>query len=67
MTDEPIYEDVARKLAERQDLMVAAARNLLAHRDAGRKCDPAGLRWAEFVIEQAEKRKDAGFEPRRVA
>lgn len=34
------------------DLMKQAARNLLAHRDAGRKCDRDALRWAEQLLKQ---------------
>ena len=30
--------------------MQIAARNLLAHRDCGRKCDPEAVRWAETLL-----------------
>lgn len=38
--------------AEQIELMKAAARTLLAHRDAGRHCDPEGIRWAEQLLAQ---------------
>ena len=38
--------------ADQFELMKTAARTLLAHRDAGRKCDPHGLRWAENLLLQ---------------
>ena len=38
--------------AEQFELMKTAARTLLAHRDAGRKCDPHGLQWAENLLRQ---------------
>ena len=31
-------------------LLCIAARDLLAHRDSGRKCDPEAVRWAEAVL-----------------
>lgn len=34
------------------DLMKQAARNLLAHRDAGRKCDAHGIAWAVRLLKQ---------------
>lgn len=34
------------------ELMQQAARTLLAHRDAGRKCDPHALKWAEQLLKQ---------------
>ena len=36
--------------AEQIELMKTAARTLIAHHDAGRKCDPEGLRWARAVL-----------------
>jgi hypothetical protein len=36
--------------AEQFELMKQAARNLLAHHHAGRKCDPEALRWAEQLL-----------------
>jgi hypothetical protein len=41
--------------AEQVELMKQAARNLLAHRDAGRKCDPEALRWAEHLLKANPK------------
>ena len=38
--------------AEQFELMKTAARTLLAHRDAGRTCDPHGLLWAENLLRQ---------------
>lgn len=38
--------------AEQFELMKTAARTLLAHRDAGRHCDPHGLLWAENLLRQ---------------
>ncbi len=35
---------------EQFELLKQAARTLLAHRDAGRKCSEAGVRWAEGVL-----------------
>jgi hypothetical protein len=53
------------------NLMRQAAKNLLAHRDAGRKCDPEGVRWAEQLLKQnpepkvaPETEKDEEHEPR---
>ena len=40
------------------ELMCIAARNLLAHRDCGRKCDPEAVRWAETVL-----RNNVAFRP----
>ncbi len=37
---------------EQIELMKTAARTLLAHRDAGRKCDPEAVRWAEQLLAQ---------------
>ena len=34
------------------ELVKQAARTLLAHRDAGRKCDPHAIRWAEQLLKQ---------------
>lgn len=34
------------------ELIRQAARNLLAHRDAGRKCDREAVRWAEQLLKQ---------------
>jgi hypothetical protein len=34
------------------ELMKTAARTLLAHRDAGRKCDPHAVKWAEQLLTQ---------------
>jgi hypothetical protein len=33
-----------------KQLILQAAKNLLAHRDAGRKCDPSGIEWAEWIV-----------------
>ena len=44
--------------AEQVDRMLIAARNLLAHRDCGRKCDPEAVRWAETVL-----RNNVAFRP----
>jgi hypothetical protein len=33
-----------------KQLILQAAKNLLAHRDAGRKCDPSGIAWAEWIV-----------------
>lgn len=52
MIDDAEHQDVARKLADRRDLLIAAAQNLLDHHKAGRKCDPDGLRWARQIIKQ---------------
>lgn len=41
---------------EQFDLMKQAARNLLAHRDAGRKCDPHGIAWAVRLLKQNPER-----------
>lgn len=38
------------------DLVKQAARNLLAHRDAGRKCDREAVRWAEQLLKQNQDR-----------
>lgn len=35
---------------EQVNLMVQAAKNLLAHQAAGRKCDPHALRWAAHIV-----------------
>lgn len=35
---------------DKRELLRRAAQNLLAHRDAGRKCDPHAVRWAENVL-----------------
>jgi len=35
---------------EQIELMKDAARLLLAHRDAGRTCDPYALKWAETLL-----------------
>ena len=35
---------------EQIELMKTAARTLIAHHDAGRKCDPEGLKWARAVL-----------------
>ena len=35
---------------EQIELMKDAARLLLAHRDAGRSCDPHVIEWAETVL-----------------
>jgi hypothetical protein len=42
---------------EQFELTKQAARNLLAHRDAGRKCDPEALRWAERLLKQNQAPK----------
>ena len=48
-------------MTEKQvELMCIAARNLLAHRDCGRKCDPEAVRWAETVL-----RNNPRFDPLR--
>lgn len=38
-------------------LMQQAARNLLAHRDAGRKCDRHAIAWAEQLLKQNPQQK----------
>ena len=38
---------------EQFQLMLTAARSLLAHRDAGRSCDPHSIEWAEAVLRQS--------------
>jgi hypothetical protein len=47
--------------------MQQAARNLLAHRDAGRRCDPLALAWAEQLLKQnpSEKKVPAEDEQRK--
>ncbi len=37
---------------EQFELMKQAARTLLAHRDAGRKCDQKAVEWAEALLRQ---------------
>jgi hypothetical protein len=37
------------------ELMKQAARNLLAHRKAGRKCDRDAIRWAEQLLKNNPK------------
>ncbi len=37
---------------EQFELMKTAARTLLAHRDAGRKCDETAVQWAEQLLKQ---------------
>lgn len=44
---------------EQRELMRQAARNLLAHHEAGRKCDPQALKWAHNVL---RKDSDGGGE-----
>lgn len=33
-----------------KELVYLAAKNLLAHHAAGRKCDPHGLEWARWIV-----------------
>lgn len=40
---------------EQIELMKQAARNLLAHRDAGRKCDREAIAWAEQLLKANPK------------
>jgi hypothetical protein len=37
------------------ELMKQAARNLLAHRAAGRRCDRDAIRWAERLLKANQK------------
>lgn len=46
MTEDQEHADIAKKLADRRDLLIAAAKNLLDHHKAGHRCDPDGLRRA---------------------
>ena len=51
MNEDITDSEALRKFEERKDLFRAAALNLLAHRDEGRKCDPEAVKWAEWVVE----------------
>jgi hypothetical protein len=42
---------------EQVNLMLQAARTLLAHHEAGRKCDPEALRWARNLLAANPKPK----------
>lgn len=33
-----------------KELIYRAAKTLLAHHEAGRKCDPHGLEWARWIV-----------------
>jgi hypothetical protein len=41
--------------AEQIELMKQAARNLLAHRKAGRRCDRSAIVWAEQLLKNNPK------------
>lgn len=46
-----------------KDLIVRAAKTLLAHHEAGRECDPHSLEWARWIV----KHNSAPDEPRTEA
>jgi hypothetical protein len=48
---------------EQFELMKQAARNLLAHRDAGRVCDPESVKWAERLLLQNPHEQRQEHEP----
>lgn len=39
--------------SDKTDLIRTAASTLLAHRDAGRACDPQSVSWAEAMVKPA--------------
>jgi hypothetical protein len=42
------------------ELMRQAARNLLAHHEAGRKCDPHAVQWARDILRPIPQPKTEG-------
>lgn len=44
------YKLPATVIEEKRELICTAARTLLAHRDAGRFCDPESVKWAEQLL-----------------
>lgn len=64
--DDPFDPVAMAVILKRQELFVAAARTLLAHRDAGRVCDAESVKWAEGIVSRFADGA-AGVEPRRAA
>lgn len=50
-------QEALLRIEQRKDLFLSAAKNLLAHRDAGRKCDPEAIKWAEWVVKVVEGKR----------
>jgi hypothetical protein len=50
MTDDPVDPDIARRLAEKRELMRIAAQRVVDMHREGRKFDPEALQWARSIV-----------------
>lgn len=54
MTDDIVHPEVARRLAERQELIRRCAVSAIQHHRAGLMSDPHNLQWARSVVARVQ-------------